>query len=59
MGINKRFDKLVHDVNYTRPIQLFDKDCSLSDTLLDRLCFYLLPQIDENIEWPGMDRNGT
>lgn len=35
MGINKRFDKLVHDMNYTHSIQLFDKDsnhnyCSLS-----------------------------
>jgi hypothetical protein len=55
MGVNKRFDKLVRDVNYTRSIQLVDKDsnhnyCSLSDTLLDRLCFYLLPQIHENIE---------
>jgi hypothetical protein len=55
MGVNKRFDKLVRDMNYTRSIQLFDEDsnhnyCSLSDTLLDRLCFSLLPQIDENIE---------
>jgi hypothetical protein len=48
MGVNKRFDKLVRDVSYTRSIQLVDKDsnhnyCSLSDTLLDRLCFYLFP----------------
>ncbi len=55
MGVNKRFDKLVRDMSYTRSIQLFDKDsnhnyCSLSDTLLDRVCFYLLPQMHENIE---------
>jgi len=55
MGVNKRFDKLVRDIIYTRSIQLVDKDsnhnyCSLSDTLLDRFCFYFLPQIHENIE---------
>ncbi|CAF3738807.1 unnamed protein product [Adineta steineri] len=56
MGVNKRFDRLVRDVSYTRSIQLFDKDsnnndCSLPDILLDRLCFDVLPQIHDNIEW--------
>ncbi|CAF3935349.1 unnamed protein product [Adineta steineri] len=55
MGVNKRFDRLVRDVSYTRSIQLFDKDsnnndCSLPDILLDRLCFDVLPQIHDNIE---------
>ncbi|CAF1128894.1 unnamed protein product [Adineta steineri] len=55
IGVNKRFDKLIRDINYTRSIQLIDKDsnhkyCSLSDPLLNKLCSYFLPQIHENIE---------
>ncbi|CAF4943822.1 unnamed protein product, partial [Rotaria socialis] len=56
LNVNRRFDKLVRDKIYTRSIELIknnceDEDnCSLSDQILDRFCFDLLPQIHNIIE---------
>ncbi|CAF1453478.1 unnamed protein product [Adineta ricciae] len=55
IGVNRRFDKLIWDVNYTRSIELIDKNsnqkyCSLPDPLLNKLCSCFLPEIQENIE---------
>lgn len=56
LNVNRRFDKLVRDKMYTRSIELIknnceDEDnCSLSDQILDRFCFDLLPQIHNIIE---------
>ncbi|CAF0828140.1 unnamed protein product [Adineta steineri] len=56
VGVNKRFDKLVRDLVYTRSIQLAEKDsktnkyCPLPDLIIDRYCLNILPQIHQYIE---------
>ncbi len=56
IGVNKRFDKLVRDPLYTRSIQLTEKNSktnkyySLSDSIIDRYCLDILPQIHQYIE---------
>lgn len=56
VGVNKRFDKLVRDRVYTRSIQLTEKNletnkyCPLPDSIIDRYCFNILPEIHQYIE---------
>ncbi len=56
VGVNKRFDKLVRDPFYTRSIQLTEKNSktnkyySLPDSIIDRYCLNVLPQIHQCIE---------
>jgi hypothetical protein len=56
VGVNKRFNKLVRDLVYTRSIQLTEKKsktnkyCSLPDSTIDRYCLDILPQIHQCIE---------
>jgi len=56
VGVNKRFDTLVRDQLYTRSIQLAEKTSKtnkyypLSDSIIDRYCLYILPQIHHCIE---------
>ncbi|CAF0916405.1 unnamed protein product [Adineta steineri] len=56
VGVNKRFDKLVRALVYTRSIQLAEKDsktnkyCPLPDLIIDRYCLDILPQIHQYIE---------
>lgn len=55
IGVNKRFDKLVRDVVYTRSIELIktnstDDDHSLPELILNQFCLSILPQIHHYIE---------
>jgi hypothetical protein len=55
-NVNRRFNKLIRDQTYTRSIELIktnceeEKNCSLSDEILDRLCLDILPQIHSIVE---------
>lgn len=55
-GVSTRFDKLVRDPVYIRSIQLVEKNsktnkyCSLPDSIIDRFCLDILPQIHHCIE---------
>jgi hypothetical protein len=55
LGVNKRFNKLVHDIVYTRSIELIksnskNNNCSLTGPILDRFCLHILPRIHELVE---------
>ncbi|UJR23600.1 hypothetical protein I4U23_026589 [Adineta vaga] len=55
MGVNKRFNKLVCNMTYTRSIELVESNnhpnnCSLTYPILDRFCLNILPQIHELVE---------
>lgn len=55
VGINQRFHRLVRDRIYTRSIELIKpncnyNNCSLSVSLLDQLCLYVLPHIHDLVE---------
>jgi hypothetical protein len=46
---------MVRDVDYTRSVEFTNNDsensnCSLFNSILDRFCFHILPQIHQNIE---------
>jgi hypothetical protein len=50
MGINTRLDKIVHDPIFTSSLTLLRCSsnyviCPLADTMLDRFCLQILPQI--------------
>jgi hypothetical protein len=55
VGVNKRLDKLVRQIEYTRDLELVVETspgigCSMADRILDRFCFSILPLIHHNIE---------
>jgi len=55
VGVNKRLDKLVCDIVYTRSVQLIktnsnDDNYSLPNPILDRFCSHILPRIHNYIE---------
>jgi hypothetical protein len=52
VGVNKRFNKLIRDVVYTRSIQLTEKEKyrSLPDSMIERYCLDILPSIHSCIE---------
>jgi hypothetical protein len=55
LGVNKRFDRMVRDAAYTRSVEFINNqskngNCSLLDPILDRFCFYILPQIYQSVE---------
>jgi hypothetical protein len=57
MGINMRLDQIISDSTFTNKISLIksnslsDLKCVLSDVILDRFCFVILPQIHDQIKW--------
>ncbi|CAF3233891.1 unnamed protein product [Rotaria sp. Silwood2] len=52
VGVNQRLNRLVRDPIYTRSIQLTktNKYCSLPDSIIDRYCLDILPEIQQYIE---------
>lgn len=55
VGVNKRLNQLVRDVMYTRSIELLklrskNADFSFTDSIMDRFCLDILPQIHELVE---------
>jgi hypothetical protein len=54
MGINTRLDKIISDSIFTKDLTLFryfsnENICPLVDTILDRFCFQILPEIHYKI----------
>ncbi|UJR12716.1 hypothetical protein I4U23_016890 [Adineta vaga] len=52
IGVNYSFNQLLHDQTYTRSIELTKKDMesSLFDSIIDRFCLVILPEINQYIE---------
>lgn len=55
IGINNRFNKLARRIFYNCSIQLIQTNseggiCSLPDSILDRYCFDILPQLSSDIQ---------
>lgn len=55
VGVNKRLNKLVRDAIYTHSIELVklnskSDDYSLIDSVLDRFCMHISPQIHELVQ---------
>lgn len=60
LGVNRRFNELACTVAYTRSIDLMrrnssNENCSLTDSILDRFCLHILPQIHERVECFNLD----
>jgi hypothetical protein len=56
LGVNKQLNKIAHDSVFTKDLSLLmstsdDLIYSLPDPILDRFCSYILPKINQNIEW--------
>ncbi|CAF0719880.1 unnamed protein product [Rotaria sp. Silwood1] len=56
IGVNKRLNKIAHDSMFTSSLTLFhhllyDYIYRLSDSMLDRFCFQILPEIHHKIKW--------
>ncbi|CAF3996996.1 unnamed protein product [Rotaria sordida] len=56
IGVNKRLNNIVHDSMFTSSLTLFNHSSynniySLSDLMLDRFCFQILPSIHHKIKW--------
>ncbi|CAF2774806.1 unnamed protein product [Rotaria sp. Silwood2] len=60
IGVNKRFNKIVHDSIFTSSLTLFNYlpcDCiyPLPDLMLDRFCLQILPKIHHKIKWLDLE----
>ena len=60
IGVNKKLDKLVRDITFTRSIDLVTilsnkGDDSRPKSILDRFCFDIIPRIQHNIEFLILD----
>ncbi|CAF1263307.1 unnamed protein product [Rotaria sordida] len=56
MNVNTRFNKIVRDSTFTNHLTLLKCSFnhiiySLSDTILDKFCIEIIPQIKHNIKW--------
>jgi hypothetical protein len=54
MGINKQLDRILSDSIFTKDLTLFrnlpnDHICPLVDTIFDRFCLHILPEIHHKI----------
>ena len=56
VGVNQSFNRLIRDQTYTRSLQLTEKSVqtnrysSLPDSIIDRFCLFILPEINQHIE---------
>ena len=60
MGINRRLDNILQDSNFTNRLTLLkcaSKDiiCPLSDTIVNRFCFQILPKIHDKVKWLNLE----
>ncbi|CAF1559911.1 unnamed protein product [Rotaria sordida] len=56
IGVNKQLNNIVHDSMFTSSLTLFNHSSynniyPLSDLMLDRFCFQILPSIHHKIKW--------
>lgn len=56
VGVNQSFNRLIRDQIYTRSLQLTEKSVqtnkysSLPDSIIDRFCLFILPEINQYIK---------
>jgi hypothetical protein len=58
IGVNKRLDTIANDSIFTKNLTLtkdYDDFNQFTDTMLDRFCREILPQIHNNIEWLNVE----
>ncbi|CAF4543650.1 unnamed protein product [Rotaria sp. Silwood2] len=60
MGINTRLDQIIRDPIFTRRLTLLrwsptDFIYSLDNTILDRFCLQIIPQICHKIKWLNLE----
>jgi len=60
LGVNKRLDQIVRDILFTSHLTLLTLSrnahtCSLDDTVLNRLCSQILPEINNKIKWLDLE----
>jgi hypothetical protein len=60
IGVHQRLDNVLHDSIFTNTLTLLDKFspphiCSLSPSVLDRLCSQVLPDIAYKIKWLNVE----
>jgi hypothetical protein len=60
IGVNKRLNNIVHDSMFTSSLTLFNhlsynNIYPLSDLMLDRFCFQILPSIYHKIKWIDLE----
>ncbi|CAF2541770.1 unnamed protein product [Rotaria sp. Silwood2] len=58
--VNKRFNKIVHDISFTHTLALYrsgtnDYIAPLPDEILDRFCLFILPKIHHKIKWLNLE----
>ncbi|CAF0901915.1 unnamed protein product, partial [Rotaria sordida] len=59
-GVNQKFDRLARSIDFTQPLDLttissYEDDYSKIKSMFDRLCFYILPQIQHNVQCLTLD----
>jgi hypothetical protein len=60
IGVNKRLNRIARDSMFTNSFTLFnhlsyDSISQLSDSILDRFCSHILPEIDQKIQWLNIE----
>ncbi|CAF1428059.1 unnamed protein product [Rotaria sordida] len=60
IGVNKRLNTIVHDPIFTSHLTLMrclldDSICPLPDSMLDRFCSQILPEIHCQIKWLDLE----
>jgi hypothetical protein len=60
VGVNKRLNKIVHDSVFTNHLTLTLSSSngfvySLPNSILNRLCLYILPKIHKKIKWLDLE----
>jgi hypothetical protein len=61
IGVNKRLNTIAQDSNFTNDLTLFQRlsdrsICPLPDSILDRFCFEILPEISHKIKWLNVEQ---
>jgi len=60
IGVNKRLDKILRDCIFTNTLTLleyfsYNRIYSLSDPILNRFCWQILPNIEHKIKWFNLE----